>query len=194
VLPQDRVKRRPRVTQRERRPGVGDGGLDLAAVADDPGIAEQSLDVALVEASDALGIEAGKGAAERLALAENRDPGEPRLESLEAQALVETALVAHRPPPLLVVVGDVERVARGPAADRFVLQVNSLAHDPAGLRFSGYGRGRGLRGEGGAGRCRRTNAAAAAQSGYSPGGWWRRSSRWSSARPRRLCSSTPARC
>src|SRR6476620_1987813 len=88
-------------------------------MADDPRIAEQPLDVALAEARDALGIEAGEATPERLALAEDGDPGESRLEPLEAQALVEAALVAHRPPPLVVVVGDVLRVGRRPAADRF---------------------------------------------------------------------------
>ena len=119
VLPHELVERRPRLAQGERRPRVGDRGLDLAAVADDPGVAEQPLDVALAEARDPFGIEAREGMSERLALAENRDPREARLEPLEAQALVEATLVAHRAPPLLVVVGDVRRIARRPAADRF---------------------------------------------------------------------------
>src|SRR5207248_8477461 len=96
---------------------VGDRGLDLAAVADDPGVGEQPLDVGLAKARDALGIEPSKPMAESLALAQDRDPRETRLEPLETEALVQPALVAHRASPLLVVVGDVERIPRRPAAD-----------------------------------------------------------------------------
>ena len=48
VLPDQLVQRR-RLAQRDRRARVRDRRLDLAAVADDPGVAEQPLDVALVE-------------------------------------------------------------------------------------------------------------------------------------------------
>src|SRR6476646_12049102 len=70
VLPHELVERHPCLPQRKRRPGVGDRSLDLAAVADDPRVAEQPRDVALAEACDALRIEAGEAAPERLALAE----------------------------------------------------------------------------------------------------------------------------
>ena len=64
----------------------------------------------------ASGSNPANARAEVLALAQDRQPREPRLEALEAEPLVESALVRDRPPPLLVVVGDVERVGRRPAA------------------------------------------------------------------------------
>src|SRR5438034_1774593 len=81
VLPHELVERRPGLAQRERRPRVRDRGLDLAAMPDDPRVGEQTLDVALAEARDLLGIEAGEGAPECLALAQDRDPREAGLEA-----------------------------------------------------------------------------------------------------------------
>ena len=60
-----------------------------------------------------LDLEAGEGAAEVLALAQDRQPREAGLEALQHQPLVEAAVVGDRPAPLLVVVGDV--VGRGGA-------------------------------------------------------------------------------
>ena len=87
-------------------------------MANDARIREQPLDGPLIEARDAVRVEAGEGRAKGLTLAEDRQPREPRLEALEAEALVDAALVGHRAAPLLVVVGDVARVGRLPAARR----------------------------------------------------------------------------
>src|SRR5262249_14300990 len=46
-----------------------------------------------------------------VALGENGVPRKPRLRAFQRQALEELAVVAHRHAPLLVVVGDGERVA-----------------------------------------------------------------------------------
>ena len=104
------------IAQRDRRARVGDRGLDLAAVPDDPGVGEQPLDVRLAELGDALGVEARERRAEVLALAQDRQPREPGLEALQAEALVQPALVHHRPAPLLVVVAVVRLVGALPAA------------------------------------------------------------------------------
>ncbi len=85
-------------------------------MSDDPGVREQTLDVALAEASDSLGIEVLERLPKALALAQDREPGQPRLEALEAKPFVEAALVQHWPAPFLVVVGDVRRVVAAPAA------------------------------------------------------------------------------
>ena len=79
------------------------------------------------------GSKPAKAAAERLALAEDRDPREARLEPLEAETLVEAALVAHRAPPLLVVVGDV-RAGRSSASSGSVRARHAriVANDSAG--------------------------------------------------------------
>ena len=72
-----------------------------------PGVAEQALDVPLVEARDLLEVEAREGPAEGLALAQDRQPREPGLEALEAQLLEQAPVVADREAPFVVVVGAV---------------------------------------------------------------------------------------
>ena len=78
----------PAASSRAAR-GVGDRRLDLGPVADDPGVGEQALDVALAEPGDALDVEAVERVAEVLALAQDREPREPGLERLQGQLLVD---------------------------------------------------------------------------------------------------------
>src|SRR5581483_12465011 len=99
VLPHELVQRCAGVAQCEDALRVRDRRLDLAAVADDACVAEQPLDVALAEARDLLRNEVRERRAERLALAQDRDPREAGLEALEAEALVQAALVAHGAAP-----------------------------------------------------------------------------------------------
>jgi hypothetical protein len=61
-------------------------------------------------------VKAGEGFAEGRTLAEDRQPREPGLEALEGEQLEEGVVAVQRTPPLLVVIGDVERVGRAPAA------------------------------------------------------------------------------
>src|SRR3954468_7682330 len=128
--PEELVKRHV-VSQRDRRAGVRDRRFDLPAMADDRRIAEQPLDVALAERGHALRVEAVDGGTEAFALAQDREPAEARLEPLEAEPLVDAALVAHGPAPLLVVVGDVERVGRRPAARRLYYSTTSTWTTPS---------------------------------------------------------------
>jgi hypothetical protein len=113
------------LAQRDRRAGVRDRRFNLAAVPDDRGIRHQTLDVALAERGNAVGVEALEGRPEALALAQDRQPAEAGLEPLEAEPLVEPALVADGAAPLLVVVGEIERVGRLPAADQFYCSMTS---------------------------------------------------------------------
>ena len=94
------------------------GGLDLAAMADDRGVAEQTGDVGSAEARDRRGHETAKRAPEPVALAEDGQPRQARLESLERELLVERAIVERRPAPFVVVVVAIERIAVGPPAAR----------------------------------------------------------------------------
>jgi len=118
VLPEEAVEGRSQVAERERRTGVRNGRLDLSAVPDDGRVRQQPLYVALAEPRDLLRIEPGERGPESLALAQDGQPGEPGLEPLEAQPLVDTPLRGDRPAPLLVVVGQVERIGRLPAASQ----------------------------------------------------------------------------
>ena len=69
-------------------------------------------------ARPASGSKPANARAERRPLAQDRQPREPRLEPLEAEPLVDPALVADRPAPFLVVVAEVLGVGRLPAANR----------------------------------------------------------------------------
>ena len=98
--------------------GAGDGPLDLGAVPDDARVAHQPLDPRRGVARDPGRLEAVEGAPEVVALAQDGDPGEARLEAVEEQLLEERAAVALGNAPLLVVVGDVERIGPRPQAAR----------------------------------------------------------------------------
>src|SRR4051812_11062796 len=95
---------------------VADRRLDLAAVTDDAGVGEESIDVAFAEASHALEVEAGERLAEALALAQDCQPREPRLEALQAELLEQPLVVGDREAPLRVVIGAVDLGRVGPRA------------------------------------------------------------------------------
>ena len=110
------------------RAGVVDHGLDLAAVADDRGVAEQPRRrQRSPKPRDPLEVEARECAAERLALAKDRQPGEARLEAFEAQLLEQADVIGDRVAPLSVVVGAVLRRRRAPPASGDAVV---SAHDP----------------------------------------------------------------
>ena len=122
----------------ERGAGVRDRGLDLGPVAHDRGVGHQPLHVLLAERGHDLGVEARERGPEALALAQDRDPGQPGLERLQAQLLVQRAVIAHRPAPLGVVVGDVLGRGRAPPAAGLpvVADHQCVAHAAAGYRLS----------------------------------------------------------
>src|SRR5215207_10516908 len=101
---------------------VRDRRLDLLAVADDPGVAEQALDVLVVVPGDLLDVEAVEGATEVLALAQDREPGKARLERLQGEPLEQLVLAVQRPTPLGVVVLDVVGRAERPPAARLPIR------------------------------------------------------------------------
>src|SRR5947207_2659772 len=119
----DQIRERPAVrSELHRRTGVRDRRVDLRAVADDRRVRQQPLRVARAEAGHLLDLEAGERRPECLALAKDREPGQTRLEGLQAELLVETAVVANGPPPLVVVVGDVLGGGERPAAARLAVR------------------------------------------------------------------------
>src|SRR5881227_465686 len=120
--------------QREERPRVAHGGLDLQAVAHDAGIAPQGGAAACIEARHLARLEVGERAAVAGALAQDGRPGQSRLRTLEGQHLEEQSIVIHRPSPFLIVIADIVGVgaARPPAAAL------------AGVAGAGGGRGPGF--------------------------------------------------
>src|SRR6188472_3680614 len=116
-LPDERRERALRLDELHRAARIVDRRLDLPAVADDGRVLEEPLDVALAEAGDLAEVEPGEGAPERLALAQDRQPGEPGLEPLERELLEQPHVLGDREAPLVVVVGAVLRLlASSPAA------------------------------------------------------------------------------
>ena len=109
------------VPQLERGPGVGDGHLALGPVANDAGVAQEPLDVGVTVSGHLLGVEAVEGPLERRSLAQDGDPRQAGLEPLEDEEPVELPLVVQRPPPLLVVVGDIGGVVAAPPAPRLAV-------------------------------------------------------------------------
>ena len=133
------VERTEALRDREERHGVADRRVDLGAVPDDPGIGHQPLPVGRVERRDDGRVEAAERGSERLALAQDRRPRQARLERFERQPLEQLGVVVDRPAPLVVVVGDHQRVRvravrAGPGAP-----VAWLDHGPRIARPQGIG-------------------------------------------------------
>jgi hypothetical protein len=73
-------------------------------------IGQQAGHVGVREPRHSLRIEACKGRAERLALAQDGDPGQPGLKPVENQLFPQRAAVALGHAPFFVMIGDIERV------------------------------------------------------------------------------------
>src|SRR6185436_19758174 len=95
---------------------IPDRRFDLAAMADDPGIAEEPIDVALVEVGDALDREPGERLPEALPLAQDREPREAGLEPLQREQFEQRVVATLFAPPLVVMVCAVERIVAAPPA------------------------------------------------------------------------------
>ena len=134
----ERAVRRPEL---EDRRGVGDGGVHLEPVADDARVGQESPPVAGAVCGHDLWIEAAVGLAERVALLEDREPGEAGLVDLQHQSLEQLGVAREREAVLLVVIGPVPFVAGGDVA--------------VGDRHSAAGYGRTRQIAGGAARRRR---------------------------------------
>jgi hypothetical protein len=95
---------------------IPDDGVDLPAVSDDPGVVEQQLDIRFGHRCDGLEVEVVEPLTERGPFAQDRDPRQARLESLEADLFEDLPLAVQWDAPLLVVISLVLRVGAGPCA------------------------------------------------------------------------------
>jgi hypothetical protein len=67
-------------------------------------------------------IKPGKGGAEILALAQDRQPGQARLEAFEADLLEQADIIGYRPAPFVIVIGQiVGQIARPETARAAIL-------------------------------------------------------------------------
>jgi len=105
---------------REERLGVGHRGRDLELVADDAGVLQQRIVLALGVAGHLLGIETVVRSAVVFPLVQHRAPREAGLHALEDEEFEERGIVVQRRPPLGVVVGghQIVRPVSGPRAAR----------------------------------------------------------------------------
>ena len=85
-------------------------------MADDAGVGEEPGHVLLAEARDLVEIEAGEAFPEILALPEDRQPGQARLEALEADLLEQAKIVRDRTAPFAIVIDGIVGRARAPEA------------------------------------------------------------------------------
>lgn len=97
--------------QDEDPAGVLDGGVYLQAIAHDPRVGEQASALARAVMSDDLGIEGVESPAERLAFAQDRQPGETGLVDLQTEPLEERGVLPDREPVFAVVVRAVIRMS-----------------------------------------------------------------------------------
>jgi hypothetical protein len=86
-LPDIAIEAAERTLDRKERPGIGDRGLELQAVAHDARVAHERPQFARAEAGDPRGIESREPAAVVLALLQYRVPGEARLRAFQYQEL-----------------------------------------------------------------------------------------------------------
>jgi len=98
---------------REEGARVPDGALDLAAVADDPRIPQETCDGGGREARDPARVESCKRPAVPAPPPEHGGPAEPRLRPFEDEQLEQAPVGMERNAPLAVVVGDLG-LAAGP--------------------------------------------------------------------------------
>lgn len=96
--------------------GVVDGGVDLPAVSDDAFEVRQPFGLFRRHLRYPPHVEAVECRVVALPLAEDREPRQSRLGAFEHQEFEQGPVVGDGPPPLLVVVFDIQFVGPGPAA------------------------------------------------------------------------------
>ncbi len=112
----ERPEERHRVFQRQPSLGVAARGLELETVADDAGVLHQVLDFGIAHLRQPLYVEVVQHLAVMRAFAQHGDPGQPGLEPFEQKQLEQTLRIAQRRPPLLIVIGHVQRIFGTPKA------------------------------------------------------------------------------
>ena len=99
--------------------GIGYGRFDLEAVADNPRICEQLLDLVLVVSGDLVEVKPVKYLPEMRALLKHGNPAQTGLEGFQDQEFKKGWVVLHGHSPFRVVIRFVEGVAQAPATPVF---------------------------------------------------------------------------
>src|SRR5262249_30217990 len=109
-------------------PGIVDDRLDLAAVADDPLVPEQTPDIAPGEACYPVEIEIMKGGTEILPFREDGGAAQSGLKALQTQFLEQAPIAVDGKAPLGIVIGQKLGSGRAPFA----------AWPPVGSRYRAH--------------------------------------------------------
>src|SRR5438105_480385 len=109
----------------EKTTRVGNGAFDFQSIADDALIFHQVRDVDVIESGDLTRIKVLERLAKVIALSQDSNPAQPRLEALQDQHLEHLSIVMDRKPPLLIVISTVERILSTPPAPRLTLHLSS---------------------------------------------------------------------
>ena len=104
--------------------GIIDHRFYFAAVAYDPFIFEQPINVALSEARYAVEIKIAECGTEIIAFGKNSSPAQSGLEALQAQFLEQAAIIVHRETPFGIVVREKLRRCVAPAAAWFAIRTH----------------------------------------------------------------------
>src|SRR5690606_34400754 len=105
-----------RIFQLQPGPGVLPHSLELEAVADDPEILHQRLDLLIAQPRQMLGVETVQHLAIAFALLQHGDPRQTGLRAFEQQHLEQMLRIAVRHTPPRVVLGLVQGIVGTPEA------------------------------------------------------------------------------
>ena len=120
LVPEEPREPGPALRQRDGRAGIGHHRLDLELVANDVSARPCRCQVRIGPAGQPLPVEPLEDPAVTLPLAQDCQPGQASLRTLEVQELEEPAFIGNRHAPLLVVVGPVVCVVAAPGAARLM--------------------------------------------------------------------------
>ena len=93
--------------------------LDFSPMTDNSGILKQAVDVLFSESCNDVHVEMHKCISEVFSLAQNREPRQSSLKTLEAKFFEQPRVVSDWPSPLSVVILDVLSIVSGPPAAMF---------------------------------------------------------------------------
>ena len=105
-----------RVLQGQPDLGIAPRGIEFQAIADNPGIEHQVLDIGIAHGRDLVHIETEQHLPVVLAFLQDGDPRQTGLEPFEQKQLEQTLPIAQRHAPLLIVIGHVQRIVVAPKA------------------------------------------------------------------------------
>ncbi len=110
----------------QESPSVLDRALDLATISDETIIQEEFLHLRRSEPGYLFGIEAGKGPAVRLALAEDGSPGKSGLLRFEKHEFEMLEIIVDGLAPFPIMVFNIERILAAPGASMHAHKIDSV--------------------------------------------------------------------